>query len=128
MGFFERLDVAVPENVSSQKSLDCWRSAEAVRLLWEGTRKAIDDGIDTDALIALCEVIVRLADHRLLRESNSSSCESEKAAEQLRHYRRLASDLLQWASAQAPEPDWERLAQRLETIGAAPLQTSVQPR
>ena len=118
----------MPESVSPANSLDSCRSVEAVRLLWEGTRKAIDDGIDTDALVALCEVIVRLADHRLLRESNSSSCESEKAAEQLRHYRRLASDLLQWASAQAPEPDWERLAQRLETIGAAPLQTSVQPR
>jgi hypothetical protein len=76
----------------------------------------------------LCGIIVRLADHRLLRESYNPRGESGEAAEQLRKYRRLASELLQWASAAAPEPDWARIAQRLESVGATPLETQVQPR
>ena len=116
------------ENFSPQKSLDWCCSADAVRQLWVGTRKAMEEGIDTEDLIALCGIIVRLADHRLLRESCNPTGESDEAAEQLRKYRKLASDLLQWASAAAPEPDWAGIAQRLESVGAAPLETQVQPR
>jgi hypothetical protein len=103
-------------------------SVEAVRLLWEGTRKAIDEGIDTEALVALCDIIVRLADHRLLHASRGRSPESDQTVEQLRHYRELAAQLLRWASAPTPEPDWAAVAERLKSIEANPLELTEQSR
>src|SRR5262245_17317093 len=103
--FSRKAVAAVPENAISQKPLDSSHSVEPVRLLWEGTRQAIEHGIDTEDLIALCGIIMHLADHRLLRHSCTSSGESDEGDEQLRQYRKLASDLLQWASTPAPEPD-----------------------
>lgn len=100
-----------------------------MRLLWEGTRKALDGGIDTEDLVSLCSVIVRLADHRLLiLESCEPLSETQEAADQLQHYRKMASDLLQWATKPAPEPDWARLSEKLKSVGAAPLELEDQPR
>ena len=96
-----------------------FRFPEAVRLLWEGTRKAIDGGIDTKDLVSLCNVIVRLADHRLLfiqADCDLPAVESQEAANQLRHYRKLASDLLQWASRPMPEPDWAVIEERMASV------------
>jgi hypothetical protein len=101
-----------------------FRFPEAVRLLWEGTRKAIDGGIDTKDLVSLCDIIVRLADHRLLliqSGCNLPAAESQETVNQLRHYRKLASDLLQWASRPMPEPDWAVIAERMASVGPGPL-------
>jgi len=98
-------------------------------MLWEGTRRAIDEGIDTEDLAALCSIVVRLAEYRLLiGVSWPRSAESEQAAEQLRWYRKMASDLLQWANTPTHEPDWAAIAERLKSAGAAPLEIQDQPR
>jgi hypothetical protein len=97
------------DNGTKPESAERFRFPESVRLLWEGTRKAIDRGIDTKDLVSLCDIIVRLADHRLLliqAECGIPAAESQEAVNELRHYRKLASDLLQWASRPMPEPDW----------------------
>ncbi|MHB1424880.1 MAG: hypothetical protein ACYC3I_17045 [Gemmataceae bacterium] len=102
-----------------------------MRSLWEGTRKALERGIDHDDLVSLCNIIIRLADHRLLFiqvKGDPASAENKEAAEQLRLYRKLASDLLQWATKPVPEPDWAAIAENLKSVGAAPLEVSDQPR
>jgi hypothetical protein len=107
---------AMQENGTQPELAERIRFPEAVRLLWEGTRKAIDGGIDTKDLISLCDITVRLADHRLLflqAEKGVPSAESQEAVNQLRHYRKLASDLLQWASRPMPEPDWAVIAEQM---------------
>ncbi len=117
------------ENENHQGFPKRFRSPESVRLLWEGTRKALDGGIDTEDLVSLCRVIVRLADDRLLiLQSCAPSAESQEVAEQLQHYRKLASDLLQWATKPAPEPDWASLSEKLKSVGDAPLDLEDQPR
>lgn len=105
------------------------QSSEAVRHLWEGTRKALNGGIDTKDLVSLCDIIVRLADHRLLIiRATSSAAETEEAAKQIQHYRDLAADVLQRASKPAPEPDWAAVAESLASVGAAPLEFPDQSR
>jgi hypothetical protein len=99
-------------------------SAEATRLLWEGTQKALDEsGLDRRDLVSLCDIIVRLADHSLLRvEAKVSRPESDQDVQQIRHYRELASDLLRWASTPAPEPDWSEVSKKLRSAGAPALE------
>jgi len=112
------------ENGTKPEHAERFRFPEAVSLLWEGTRKAIDGGIDTKDLVSLCDIIVRLADHRLLFtqvECGSSTAESQDVANQLRQYRKLASELLQWASRPMPEPDWAVIAERTRSVESAPL-------
>jgi hypothetical protein len=112
------------ENGIHGEFLERFQSPEAIRLLWEGTRKALDGGMDHDDLVSLCDIIVRIADHRLLlmqAKCDPPSAESEAAAEQLRLYRKMASELLQWAKKPAPEPNWAAVAENLKAIGAAPL-------
>jgi hypothetical protein len=112
------------ENGTKTEYAERFRFPEAVRLLWDGTRRAIDGGIDTKDLVSLCDIIVRLADHRLLftqAECDSPAAESHEVANQLRHYRKLASDLLQWASRPMPEPDWAVIAERMTSVEPAPL-------
>ncbi len=119
------------ENENHQGSPEYLPSTDAVRLLWEGTRKALDGGVDHDDLVSLCDIVVRLADHRLLfiqAKCDGSSAESQAAADQLRRYRALASSLLQWAAKPAPEPDWDGIAERLESVGADPLGRESQPK
>jgi hypothetical protein len=103
------------ENGTQPQFAECSQFPEAVRLLWEGTQKALDEwGTDRSDLVSLCDIIVRLADHRLqVVASCGSPPGSEQVAEQLRHYRRLASDLLQWAAKPPPEPDWAKVADKL---------------
>lgn len=119
------------ENGTKPELTERFRYPEAVRLLWEGTRKALDGGVDHNDLISLCDIIVRLADHRLLfiqAKGDASSAESVQATEQLRQYRKMASDLLQWAAKPAPEPDWTSIAEKLASVGAAPLEWEGQPK
>lgn len=113
------------ENGTKSEFAECFRYPEAVRLLWEGTRKALDGGVDHKDLVSLCDIIVRLADHRLLflqAKGDCSSADSGEAAEQLRQYRKLASDLLQWAAQPVPEPNWASIAEKLASVGASPLE------
>ena len=78
--------------------------------------------LSMDTLAALCDIVVRLADHRLmLIEVCCSPPGSEKVAEQVRHYRQLASDLLRSAAASPPEPDWGAVAEKLRSVGPTPL-------
>ena len=119
------------ENGTERELSERVHSPDAVRLLWEGTRKALDGGMDHDDLISLCDIIVRLADHRLLilqAKPESHSAESEEAAKQFRLYRQMASELLEWAKKPAPEPDWAAVEANLKAVGAAPLELSDQPR
>ena len=97
--------------------------AESVRLLWEATRQVVYGGIDTDDLAALCSIVVRLAERRLLRlECGIASFESAAAIAQLRDYRESAQKLLSWSQAPAPEPNWSTLAAKLAAVGVAPLE------
>jgi len=117
------------ENKDIREISEHFHSSDAVRLLWEGTRKALDGGIDTKDLVSLCDIIVRLADHRLLIiQAASHSAEAEEAAKQIRQYRDVAADVLQRASKPAPEPDWVAVAESLESVGAAPLEFPDQSR
>jgi len=117
------------ENAVPWEPSEHTESSEAVRLLWEGTRKALNGGIDTKDLVSLCDTIVRLADHRLLIiQVAAHSVETEEAAKQIRHYRDLAADVLQRAAKPAPEPDWAAIAESLASVGAAPLELSNQSR
>jgi hypothetical protein len=119
------------ENGANWEPSEHFQSSNAVRLLWEGTRKALDGGIDTKDLVALCDIIVRLADHRLLIiqvNCDPRSAEIEEAAKQLRHYRDLAADVFHRASKTAPEPDWAAIAESLASVGAAPLEFPSQSR
>jgi hypothetical protein len=113
------------ENGTRRQSPEYFSSSEAVHLLWEGTRKALDGGVDHDDLVSLCEIIVRLADDRLLfiqARSDSPSTEVQEVANLLLRYRTMASDLLQWATKPTSEPDWAVIAEKLESIAAAPLE------
>lgn len=113
------------ENGVKWDTSELFQSPDAVRLLWEGTRKALDGGIDTKDLVSLCDIIVRLADDRLLIiQAASPSTETEEAAKQIRQYRDLAADVFQRASKPAPEPDWAAVAESLALVGAAPLEPS----
>ena len=97
--------------------------AESVRLLWEATQRVVYGGIDTDDLVELCSIVVRLAEHRLLRlQSGAGSTDSAKAIEQLRECRDAALKVLEAVKAPAPEPDWSAVAAALSTVGAAPLE------
>ncbi len=74
----------MPEKGANWESGEHLQSSDAVRLLWEGTRKTLDGGMDTKDLVSLCDIIVRLADHRLLIISAASlSAELEEAAKQI---------------------------------------------
>src|SRR5947209_19704747 len=85
---------------------------EALRLLWEGTWKAAEWGIDRADLVSLCDIIVRLADHRLMFiEAKGSPPGSEHIADLVRHYHKLAADLHRWAVTPPPEPDWGKVAE-----------------
>jgi len=117
------------ENGIQRESSRCARSLDSVRLLWEGTQKALAEGLDTEDLVTLCGIVVRLAEHGLLvGASASASSECEQDAEQLRSYRNKASNLLRWVSTPAGEPDWAGIAERLKSAGAAPLEIQDQPR
>jgi hypothetical protein len=102
-------------------------SPEAVRLLWEGTRKAVEEwGMDSEDLASLCDIIVRLVDHRLLvLASCEAAPESAQVAEKLQSYRQQAMDWLQRARRQPVEPDWNEVAAKLQAAGAAPLEYQV---
>lgn len=118
------------QNGTKPELAEALRFPEAVRLLWEGTRKAIDGGIDTKDVVSLCDIIVRLADHRLLfvqSERSIPSGESQEAADQLRQYRKLASDLLQWASRPMPEPAWALTAEREASVESNSPEFQSQP-
>jgi hypothetical protein len=96
--------------------------AESVGLLWEGTRRVIYGGIDTDHLIALCTIVARLSERRLSRlKSGPCSPECDKAIQQLSNCHQSALELLAWAKAPTPEPDWSAIGEKLASIGAAPL-------
>ena len=113
------------ENETLREFSERFHTPEAVRLLWEGTRKALDGGLDNDDLVSLCDIIVRLADHRLRiiqAKGDPSATESAAAVEQLRLYHKMASELLQWAKKPAPEPDWAAIAENLKSVGAVPLE------
>lgn len=117
------------ENGAKWETSEHFQSSDAVRLLWEGTRKALDGGIDTKDLVSLCDIIVRLADQRLLIiQAAPPSAEIAEAAKQIQHYRVLAADVLQQASKPAPEPDWAAVAESLASAGAAPLELPNQSR
>jgi hypothetical protein len=120
----------MPRNGNDQELTECFQFPEAVRLLWEGTHKAVEEwGIDRNDLASLCDIIVRLADHRLMViECSGSPPGSEKVAERVRHYRDLAADLLQRAAAPLPEPDWGEVDQKLRSAGAAPLESPTVPK
>jgi hypothetical protein len=97
--------------------------AESVRLLWQATRQVVYGGIDTEDLAALCSIVARLAEHRILRlESGVSSSECSTAIAQLRDYREAALKLLAWTKTPTPEPDWSAVAAQLASIGAPPLE------
>jgi hypothetical protein len=114
-------------NLDNSPELGDLPGPEALRLLWEGTRKALQEwGMDRGDLVSLCDVMVRLADHRLLvLEAAGSPAGSHQVADQVRHYRQLASDLLRRASTPPPEPDWAKVDEKLRSGGAAPLEFPV---
>jgi hypothetical protein len=96
--------------------------AESVGLLWEGTRRVMYGGIETDDLVALCSIVARVSERRLSRlQSGPHSPESDKAIEELRSCHRAALELLAWAKTPTPEPDWSSVAEKLASVGAAPL-------
>ena len=107
----------MPGNGNHQEFPECFQFPEAVRLLWEGTQKAVEEGgMAQSDLDALCDIVVRLADHRLmLIEACGSSPGSEKVMEQVRHYRELASHWLRSAAVSPPEPDWGGVAEKLRS-------------
>jgi hypothetical protein len=107
----------------------CVQFPEAVRLLWEGTQKALDEwGMDRSDVASLCDIIVRLADHRLMViKVKGSSPGSKQVADQVRHYRELASELSRWAGAPQPEPDWVQVSEKLQSVGAARLDLPLRP-
>jgi hypothetical protein len=126
---FSKGDGEMQENGANWEPTEYLQSPDAVRHLWEGTRKALDGGIDTKDLVSLCDIIVRLADHRLLTiQAAPHSAEAEEAAKQIRHYLDLAAEVLQRASKPAPEPDWAAVAASLASAGAAPLDLPDQSR
>lgn len=120
----------MPKDGAQPELAECFQFPEAVRLLWEGTQKAVEEwGIDRTDLASLCDIVVRLADHRLLLiEARGSPPGSEQVAGRVRHYRRLAAELLQWASTPPPEPDWGEVAERLRSAGAVPLDLPAGPK
>jgi hypothetical protein len=96
--------------------------AESVGLLWEAIRRVIYGGIETDHLIALCNIVARLSERRLARlKSDPRSPECDKAIQQLCDCHRSALELLAWAKTPTPEPDWSAAQEKLASIGAAPL-------
>jgi hypothetical protein len=85
--------------------------------------------MDRRDLVSLCDIIVRLADHRLLVIASSGSPPgSEQVAERVRHYRQLASEMLQRASRLPSEPDWAKVADKLHSAGLAPLDLTAHPK
>ena len=120
----------MPNNGNHEGPPACFQFPEAVRLLWEGAWKAAEEsGIDRGDLASLCDIVVRLADHRLLViEANGSPPGSEKVAAEVRRYRDLAADLHRTASAPPPEPPWGEVAAKLRSVGAAPLDVSALPK
>ncbi len=115
----------MPKNGAQPEFAESTQFPEAVRLLWEGTQKALEEwGLDRSDLASLCEVIIRLAEHRLaLIQECGSPPAAEQVAEQLRHYRGLASELHRRAAATPPEPDWEEVAEKVRSAGAVRLDT-----
>jgi hypothetical protein len=108
----------------------CFQFPEAVRLLWEGTQKAVAEwGIDRRDLVSLCDVIVHLADHRLMViEACGSPTGSEQVVDQVHYYRKLAFDLLRWAAEAPPDPAWNEVAQKLNEEVSAPLDLRAHPK
>jgi hypothetical protein len=79
--------------------------------------------MDSEDVASLCDIIVRLADHRLLiLASCKVAPESQQVAERLQSYRQLAADWLQRATRRPAEPDWNEVAARLQAAGADPLE------
>lgn len=96
--------------------------AESVGLLWEGIRRVVYGGIETDHLIALCSVVAQVCERRIARlQSGPQSTESDKAIQELHGYHRSALELLAWSKTPTPEPDWSAVAEKLASVGAAPL-------
>lgn len=101
---------------------DALHFAESVRLLWEGTRQVCYGRIATDQLAALSSIVAGLAEQRIrYLQSAPRSPESSAAIQQLQDYHESALALLAWVKAPAPEPDWAAIAQKLASVGAAPL-------
>jgi hypothetical protein len=121
-----RMAVHVMPKKQSQAGADGsgFQSSVAIRLLWEGTQKALEElGMDRGDLVSLCNIIVRLADHSVLHiEARVPHPESNQGVEQIRHYRELASNLLRWASTPAREPDWREVSEKLRSEGAPALE------
>jgi hypothetical protein len=120
----------MPRTGNQEEYPECFQFPEAIRLLWDGTQKALEEwGLDRSDLASLCDIVVRLADHRLMViEACGSPLGSEKVAEQVRQYRQLAADLLRKAAASPTEPDWGEVAQKLRSVGAAPLDFPALPK
>ncbi len=117
----------MPESKTQPEPAACLPSPEALRLLWEGTQKALEEwGMDRQDVASLCDIVVRLADHWLL---TIGSCGSppEGAVGLVRHYRQSAAELLRRAAAPPPEPDWDKVAAALRAAGAAPLDLPTSP-
>lgn len=97
--------------------------AESVRKLWEATRQVVYGGIDSNDLAAMCSIVARLAEDRLLcLQSGIPSPESNSAIAQLQEYRDEARKLLSWIKKPTPEPDWSAVSAQLVAVGAPPLE------
>lgn len=114
------------KNENHQEFPECFQFPDSIRLLWEGTQKALEDwGMDRRDIESLCDIVVRLADHRLMViQVCGAPRGSEGIAERVRHYRNLADDLLRSAAAPRPEPPWNEVGERLHSAGASPLDFS----
>jgi hypothetical protein len=109
---------------------ECCEFPESVRLLWEATQKALEEsGLDRQDLALLCDVIVRLADHRLLLiEAKGSPPGSESVAAKVQDYWRLALTLRERELRSPYEPAWSSVQERLREAGAKPLDLPALPK
>jgi hypothetical protein len=91
--------------------------AGAVRLLWEATEQALrEGGMDTADVASLCDLVVRLADHRLLVAARRPGGPRDGEVAELESCRKQAAELLQFASAPRPDQDYEKLAADREKL------------
>ena len=105
------------ENGSNPDFAECRQFPETVRLLWEGTQQALNEwGMDHSDLVSLCDIILRLAEHRLLVIAKCvPSAESRQAAERVQYYLKQAQTLRQWAATPPAEPDWAEVERKLHS-------------